>query len=72
MSPKYEWQEEIEERYLSEPGKKYWHYKSPVGVYYQSFYGPEKGWKTFECLGLWEVTDKGEWISITRQSRDSN
>ena len=60
----HEWQEEIERKYESIPGKRYWHYKSPVGVYYQSFVGPERAWKTFECLGLWGLTIRGQWILI--------
>ena len=59
--PMHEWQEDIESKYHVDPGIKVWHYKSPHGVYYQSYAGPEH-WSSCECLGQWTVDSDGTWI----------
>ena len=61
--PMYEWQKDIESKYHVDPGTKVWHYKSPHGVYYQSYAGPEH-WSSYESLGRWTVDSDDTWIRI--------
>ena len=63
MNTTYEWEEEIHRKYTSVPGKRYWHYKNKHGTYFQSFLGP-KNWSNYECLGLWAMTLKGQWLQV--------
>jgi len=60
----YEWQEQVESKYECLPGKKYWIYKSPHGVYYQSYTSPEY-WSSYESLGQWAITIRGQWIQVS-------